>query len=82
MFVFNISVILQVFNNVTVKVFVCFYGDVVYKLRKIMGHSTFSAVFTKIIKRYIQRFYDLIILRISACLVFNPFTVGRYAFLF
>jgi hypothetical protein len=59
-----------------------FYGDVVYKLRKIMGHSNFSAVFTKIIKRFIKRGYDPIILRHTACLVFNPITVGRYVFLF
>jgi hypothetical protein len=59
-----------------------FYGDVVYKLRRIMVHSNFSAVFTKIIKRFIKRGYDPIILRHTACLVFNPFTIGRYAFLF
>jgi hypothetical protein len=59
-----------------------FYGDVVYKLRGIMGHSNFSAVFTKIIKRFIKRGYDPFFLRHTACLVFNPFTVGRYVFLF
>jgi hypothetical protein len=55
-----------------------FYGDVVYKLRRIMGHCNFSAVFTKIIKRFIkiERLYYPIILRHTACLVFNPFTVG------
>jgi hypothetical protein len=30
-----------------------FYGDVIYKVRKILGHGNFSAVFTKIIKRFI-----------------------------
>ena len=59
-----------------------FYGDVIYKLRKILGHGNFSAVFTKIIKRFIKRGYDPTILRHTACLVFNPFTVGHYAFLF
>lgn len=59
-----------------------FYGDVVYKLRKIMGHGNFPVVFTKIIKRFVKRGYDPIILRHTACLVFNPFTVGHYAFLF
>ena len=59
------------------------YGDVVYKLRKIMGHGiVFFSIFTKIIKRFIIRGYDPIILRHTACLVFNPFTVGRFAFLF
>jgi hypothetical protein len=59
-----------------------FYGEVVYKLRKILGHGNFSAVFTKLIKRFIKRGYDPTILRHTACLVFNPFTVGHYAFLF
>jgi hypothetical protein len=31
-----------------------FYGDVVYKLRKILDHCIFSVVFTKIIKRFIK----------------------------
>jgi hypothetical protein len=47
-----------------------------------MGHGNFSADFTKIIKRFIKRGYDPTILRHTACLVFNPFTVGHYAFLF
>ena len=59
-----------------------FYGDVIYKLRKILGHGNFSFMFTKIIKRFIKRGYDPIVLRHTACLVFSPFTVGRYAFLF
>jgi hypothetical protein len=58
-----------------------FYGDVIYKLRTILGHGNFSAVFTKIIKLFIKRGYDPTILRHIACLVFNPFTVGHYAFL-
>jgi hypothetical protein len=59
-----------------------FYGDVVFKIRKILGHFNFSVVFTKLIKRFIKQGYDPTILRHTACLVFNPFTVGRYAFLF
>ena len=59
-----------------------FYGDVIYKLRKIMGHGNFSYAFSKIIKRYIKRGYDPNILKHTACLVFNPFTVGHFAFLF
>ena len=59
-----------------------FYGDVVYKLRKILGHGNFPNVFGKIIKRFIKRGYDPTILRHTACLVFNPFTVGHYASLF
>jgi hypothetical protein len=48
-----------------------FYGDVIYKLRKILGHGNFSADFTKIIKRSIKRDYDPTILRHTACLVFD-----------
>jgi hypothetical protein len=59
-----------------------FYGNVIYKLCKILGHGNFPAVFTKIIKGFIKRGYDPTILRHTACLVFNPFTVGHYAFLF
>jgi hypothetical protein len=39
-----------------------FYEDVVYKRRRIMGHKQCSAVITKIIKRFIKRGYDPIIL--------------------
>jgi hypothetical protein len=35
----------------------------------------FSAVFIKIIKRFIKRGYDQINLRHTACLVFHPVTV-------
>ena len=59
-----------------------FYGDVVYKLCKIMGHGNFPFVFERTIRSFIKRGYDPTILRHTACLVFSPFTVGRYAFLF
>ena len=49
-----------------------FYGDVVYKLRKIMGHGNFSQAFTKIIKSSINRGYEPNILKHTACLEFNP----------
>jgi hypothetical protein len=51
------------------------------QIRKILGHCNFSVVFSKIIKRFIKRGYDPTILIHTACLVFNPFRVGRYAFL-
>jgi hypothetical protein len=49
-----------------------FYGDVIYKLRKSSGYGNLSAVFTKIIKRFIKRGYGPTFLRHTACLVFNP----------
>ena len=59
-----------------------FYGDVIYKLRKILDHSHFHDMFIKKIKAFTKRGYDPLILQRSACLVVDPFTVGRYAFLF
>ena len=59
-----------------------FYGDVIYKLRKILCHSDFHDLFMKKIKAFKKRGYDPLILQRSACLVVDPFTVGRYAFLF
>jgi hypothetical protein len=47
-----------------------FYGIVIYKLRKILGHDNFSAVFIKIIKRFSKIGYDPTFLRHTACLVF------------
>ena len=59
-----------------------FYGDVIYKLRKILGHEHFQTLFPKRIKRFSKRGYDPIILQRTACLVVNPFTVGNHAYLF
>ena len=59
-----------------------FYGDVIYKLRKINGHSHFFTLFNKSIRKFIKKGYDPIILQRTACLVVNPFTVGNHAFLF
>jgi hypothetical protein len=56
-----------------------FYGDVIYKLRKICGHTHFHEIFTKRIKRFISRGYDPIILRRTACLVVSPSTVDSHA---
>ena len=47
-----------------------FYGDLVYKFKKIVGRADFSDQFRKIIMRQ------------SACLVFNPITVNNFASLF
>ena len=61
-----------------------FYGDSVYKLKKIVG--TFLAQFIKIlIFHYRKICYNINVLRQTACLVVNPFTVDNFdnfAFLF
>ena len=59
-----------------------FYGDLVYKFKRIVGKSNFSVQFKKIIKRYIRVGYNLDIMRQSAFLVLNLITVYSYGFLF
>ena len=59
-----------------------FYGDLVYKFKKIRGVTDFSDQFRKIIMRYKRIGYNLNVMRQSACLVINPITVDGYAALF
>ena len=59
-----------------------FYGDLVYKFKRIVGKPNFSDQFKKIVKRYIRVGYNLDIMRQSACLVLNPITVYSDGFLF
>ena len=59
-----------------------FYGDLVYKLKKIVGSNNFSAKFIKIISHYKKIGYNINVLQHSACLVVNPITtIGNFAFL-
>ena len=59
-----------------------FYGDLVYKFKRIFGKPNLSDQFKKIVKRCIRVGYNLDIMRQSACLVLNPITVYGYGFLF
>ena len=59
-----------------------FYGDLVYKFKKIGGRADFSDQFRKIIVRYKRIGHNINIMRQSACLVFNPITVNNFASLF
>ena len=59
-----------------------FYGDLVYKLKKIVGSNNFSAQFIRIISHYKKIGYNINVLQQTACLVVNPITVGNFAFLF
>ena len=59
-----------------------FYGDLVYKLKKIVGSNIFSAQFIKIISHYKKIGYNINVLQQTACLVVNPITVCNFAFLF
>ena len=58
-----------------------FYGDLVYKLKKISS-SDFSARFVKIISHFKKIGYSINVLQQTACLVVNPIIVGNFAFLF
>ena len=59
-----------------------FYGDLLYKLKKIVGSNKFLAQFIKIISHYKKIGYNINILHQNTCLVVNPITVGNFAFLF
>ena len=59
-----------------------FYGDLVYRIRKIVGRSNFSEQFRKLSNRYKRIGYNPYIMRRTACLVVNPVTIDSYALLF
>ena len=59
-----------------------FYGDLVYKFRKIIGENDFPYHFKKIIVRYKKIGYNVDVLRQTACLVVNPIKVNSFAYLF
>ena len=59
-----------------------FYGDLVYKFRKIIGKNDFPYHFKKIIVRYEKMGYNKDVLQQSACLVVNPIKVNSFAYLF
>ena len=49
-----------------------FYGDLVYKFKKIIGNPNFSYLLKRIVNRFKRAGYFLDIMRQTACLVFNP----------
>ena len=60
-----------------------FYGDLVYKFRKIIGENDFPYHFKKIIVRYKKSCYNIDVLRQTACLVVNPIkAINSFANLF
>ena len=58
------------------------YGDLVYKLKKIVGSNNFSVQFIKIIFLYKKIGYNIDVLQQTECLVVNLIMVGNFAFLF
>ena len=59
-----------------------FYGDLVYKFRKIIGINDFSYHFKKIIVRYKKIGHNINVMRQTACLVVDPVGVNSFAYLF
>ena len=57
-----------------------FYGDLVYRLKKIVGSNNFSAEFIKIISYYKKIGNNINVLQQTASLVVNPITVGNFDF--
>ena len=58
-----------------------FYGDLVYKFRKIIGKNDFPYHFKKIVVRYKKIGYNTNVLRQTACLVVNPIKVNSFVYL-
>ena len=59
-----------------------FYGDLMYKFRKIIGKNDFPYHFKKIIICYKNIGYNIDVLRQTAYLVVNPIKVNSFANLF
>ena len=56
-----------------------FYGDLGYRIIKIVGKSNFSEQFRQLINRYKRIAYNPYVMRQTACLVINPTSVDSYA---
>ena len=59
-----------------------FYGDLVYKFKKLIGSNDFTFQFRKIITRYRRIGYNWNVMRQSACLGVEPIMVDGYAAFF
>ena len=59
-----------------------FYGDFVYKFKKIIGNPNFSNLFKRIVNGFKRAGLTLDIMRQTACPFFNPIMVEGYGALF
>ena len=59
-----------------------FYGDLMYKFRKVIGRKDFPYHFKNIIVRYKEIGYGIDVLRQTACLFVNPIKDNNFAYLF
>ena len=58
-----------------------FYGDLVYKFRKIIGKSDFSYHLKRIVVRYKKTSSNIDVLRQTVCMVVYPVEVNNFAYL-
>ena len=74
---------LPILNNVEfwVRLSLVFYGDLVYKLRRVKGEANFISSGSKIVKRLRRRQYDPAIIERTIGLVLGPFTALYRSFL-
>ena len=59
-----------------------FYGDLVYKFKKMIGMTDFSDQFRKILIRHKSIGYNLYVMRQTECLLINPIKVYNFAAVF
>ena len=58
------------------------YGDLVYKLRKIVGKPEFSDHFSKFVISYKRKGYNIDVIKQSASLSVSPITLDHFVYLF
>ena len=58
-----------------------FDAGMVYALKKIVGTNIFSVQFSQIISHYKNTGYNIIVLGQTECLMVNPITFNKFAFL-
>ena len=59
-----------------------FYGELVYKLKKLIGGNDFSFSLEKTVIRYKRIGHNINVMRQSACFVFNEIMVDNFAAFF
>ena len=59
-----------------------FYGELMYRLKKIVGSNNFSARFVEVVSHYKKVGCGIGVLQQTACKMVSPVAVGGFAFLF
>ena len=59
-----------------------FYGDVIYKLRKLLGHTDFNNKFVYMIRTFIKRGYSKHLLRHTCSMLLHPVRLTQFSNIF